>query len=147
MLILKQRVEVWLSFLALHRIGAVCIPATFQLMPKDIIYRCNAASVKMIATVDEPELLGNILKTWPECKTLHTVAVVGKQIPDKCLDFRAEAVKYDDCFPRPTGEAATHNQDIMLMYFSSGTTGMPKMIAHDFTLSLIHIFLFMRWKA
>lgn len=146
MLILKQRVEVWLSFLALHRIGAICIPATFQLMPKDIVYRCNAASIKMIATVDEPELLGNILKTWPECKTLHTVAVVGEQIPDKCLDFRAEVVRYSDSFPRPTGETATHNDDIMLMYFSSGTTGMPKMIAHDFTYPLGHITTAKYWQ-
>lgn len=146
MLILKQRPEVWVCFLALHKLGAVCIPATFQLMPKDIVYRCNAAAIKMIVTVDDEELLDNILRVRPECPTLEKVAVVGSTVPDGCLDFRAEQPRFSDRFARPTGDDAPRNEDIMLMYFSSGTTGMPKMIAHDFTYPLGHIATAWCWQ-
>ena len=139
LLILRQRPEVWVCFLALHKIGAICIPATFQLMEKDIVYRVNAASVKMIITVDDAELLGHIEDSRPKCPTLENVAVVGKNVPEDCLDFRTMQAQYSDTFPRPAGEEATDIHDIMLMYFSSGTTGMPKMIAHDFTYPLGHI--------
>lgn len=56
--------------LALCKIGAVCIPATYQLTVKDIVYRCNLAKVRMILSVDEPELVGYIASARPECETL-----------------------------------------------------------------------------
>ena len=139
MLVLRQRPEVWVCFLALHKIGAICIPATFQLMEKDIVYRVNAASVKMIITVDDDELLGHILDSRAKCPTLENVAIVGENVPEGCLDFRKMQPDHNEEFPRPTGEDAPDIHDIMLMYFSSGTTGMPKMIAHDFTYPLGHI--------
>ncbi|HCG35650.1 MAG TPA: acetyl-CoA synthetase, partial [Clostridiales bacterium] len=77
MLILKQRIEVWVCMLALHKIGAVVIPATFQLTPKDIVYRCNNANVKAICVVDEEEILQNTEIARPECRTLDQVLVVG----------------------------------------------------------------------
>lgn len=139
MLILRQRPEVWVCFLALHKIGAICIPATFQLMEKDIVYRVNAASVKMIISVDDSELLGHIEDSRAKCPTLEKVAVVGSTVPEDCLDFRQLQAQYSNEFVRPTGAQAPENHDIMLMYFSSGTTGMPKMIAHDYTYPLGHI--------
>lgn len=139
LLVLKQRVEAWVCMLALHRIGAVVIPATFQLMPHDIEYRCNKAGVKMICTVDDDELLRNIAQVRPACKTLEQVAVVGAHVPADCIDLRAEAAAYPSVFPRPTGEAATDVHDLMLGYFTSGTTGMPKLIVHNYAYPLGHI--------
>ena len=66
MLMLKQRPEVWFMMVGLHKLGAICIPATFQLTPKDIIYRCNAADVKMICAVDDDEMLRHIEASLPE---------------------------------------------------------------------------------
>ncbi len=146
MQILKQRPECWIMFVALHKLGAICIPATFQLMKKDIVYRVNAATVKMIISVDEPELVGHILDSKAECPSLETVAIVGDNIPEGCIDFRKEYVEYSDVFERPTDDQRTHNDDLMLMYFSSGTTGMPKMIVHTYPYPLGHIITNYYWS-
>ena len=71
MLILMQRVEVWTTMLALQKIGAVTIPVTFLLTPKDIIYRCNAAKVKMIVSVDMPEVVQHIQDSLAQCETVE----------------------------------------------------------------------------
>ncbi len=142
MLILKQRPEVWMCFLALHKIGAVCIPATYQLMEKDIVYRVDAAEIRMIISVDEPELLSHIASAKEKCKTLQYVAAVGTEIPDGFLDFRKEMQTYSDRLERIYND----QNDPMLMYFSSGTTGMPKMILHDYTYPLGHILTAKYWQ-
>lgn len=139
LLVLRQRVEAWVCMLALHRIGAVVIPATFQLMPHDVEYRCNKAGVKIITCVDDPELLDNIQKVRGECRSLEQICVVGSHIPEDCRDFRAEVTAFPTSFPRPDGDAATHNDDFMLGYFTSGTTGMPKLIVHNYLYPLGHI--------
>lgn len=146
LLMLMQRVEVWVCMLALHRLGAVVIPATYQLTPKDIVYRCNAAEVKALACVDSPEVIKHVLQAKDDCSTLQNVCVVGEEIPDGCLDFRALMRDAAEDFSRPTGDQATQNDDRMLMYFSSGTTGMPKMVWHDFTYPLGHIVTAKYWQ-
>ena len=88
MLILKQRVEVWVCMLALHKIGAVVIPATYQLTPKDIVYRCESAEVRMIVAVDEAEVTKHIAASLEGCTTLRHVGIVGDSIPDYAYDFR-----------------------------------------------------------
>ena len=60
MLILKQRPEVWILMTALEKIGAVCIPGTYQLTRKDLVYRCKIADVKMLISVDDDEIIENI---------------------------------------------------------------------------------------
>ena len=139
MLMLKRRYHFWFAIIALHKLGAVAIPATHLLTPHDIEYRCNKAGIRMITCVDEPELLYNIQQVRSQCPTLAHVAVVGGEIPDGFLDFRREAAKFGFSFPRPAGEQATRNDDLMLGYFTSGTTGMPKLIVHNFTYPLGHI--------
>lgn len=139
LLVLKQRPETWVTMLALHRIGAIVIPGTFQLMPHDIEYRCNKADIRMICCIDEKELLDNIAAVRHECRALRHVAVVGDYVPDGCIDFRAEVGKFSSAFPRPQGEAATRVTDRMLAYFTSGTTGMPKLIIHAYDYPLGHI--------
>ncbi len=142
MLILKQRPEVWMCFLALHKIGAVCIPATFQLTEKDIVYRVDAAECRMIISVDDPDLLTFIASAKSKCKTLSHMAVVGEHVPEGFLDFRREIGAYSPVLER----IYNHQTDPMLMYFSSGTTGMPKMILHDYTYPLGHILTAHYWQ-
>lgn len=139
LLILRQRVEAWVCMVALHRIGAIVIPATFQLMPHDIEYRCNKANVKAITCVDDAELLGNIEQVREKCNGLEHVLVVGNNVPSDCRDFRKEVVGFSKEFTRPQGEKATKNSDLMLGYFTSGTTGMPKLIVHNYCYPLGHI--------
>ena len=142
MMMLKQRPEAWICILALCKIGAVCIPATYQLTVKDIVYRCNLAKVRMILSVDEPELVGYIASARPECETLGAVAVVGDRVPEGMLDLRAEIAASSPELER-IPNALT---DPMLMYFSSGTTGMPKMILHDYTYPVGHIITAKYWQ-
>lgn len=142
MFMLKQRMEVWVVFLALHKIGAVGIPATYQLTPKDIVYRANAANVRLICCVDDDEMIDYIKKSLPDCKTVNNVAVVGKKIPDGWLDLRAGIAASSDELERIPNKST----DEMLIYFSSGTTGMPKMILHDYSYPLGHIITAKYWQ-
>ena len=141
-LILKQRPEAWICFTALCKLGAVFIPATFQLTPKDIIYRCNAAGARFICSVDEKEITESILNAIPSCDEKVEVAFVGNNIPEGCTDFCALCEKSDDKLER----VETENSDMMMLYFSSGTTGMPKMVAHNYTYPLGHITTAKYWQ-
>jgi acetyl-CoA synthetase len=146
MLILKQRPEVWVCMVALMKIGAICIPASYQLTSKDITYRCNIASVKMIVSVDDDEIIRNIKSTLSECAALQKVLTVGDNPTSGFIDFRSELARASDIFTRPSGENATCNCAPMLIYFSSGTTGLPKMVWHDFAFPLGHIVTAKYWQ-
>jgi acetyl-CoA synthetase len=146
MLILKQRPEVWVCMTALMKIGALCIPASYQLTQKDIVYRCNAASVKMLVCVDEDEIIKHVKSSLSECETLQNVLTVGDHPLEGFIDLRCEMANASDAFVRPTGENATCNTDPMLIYFSSGTTGLPKMVLHDFAFPLGHIVTARYWQ-
>lgn len=144
MLILKRRYEFWFSILALHKIGAICIPATHLLTTKDIIYRNNAADIKMIVAVDEEEVIRHIENAEVESPSLAVKVCLGKR--DGWYNLTEELEKAEDNFVRPVGDEAPKNNDIMLMYFTSGTTGMPKMVKHDFTYPLGHIVTAKYWQ-
>jgi acetyl-CoA synthetase len=136
MLILKRRYEFWFSIVALHKLGAVTIPATHLLTKKDIVYRCNAASIKMIVADGEEVILKHIVDALPESPTVEKVVSVGPSIPEGFEDFH-KGIDNAPAFVRPPH--ANSNEDTSLMYFTSGTTGEPKMVAHDFTYPLGHI--------
>ena len=142
MMMLRQRPEVWISIIALCKLGAISIPATFQLTPKDIVYRCNAASVKFICAVDDDEIIEHINIARPDCPTLMGCGLVGDKIADGYHDIRKLMADADDKFDR----VMTDNKDFMLIYFSSGTTGMPKMVAHDFAYPIGHITTAKYWQ-
>ncbi|MDR0588968.1 MAG: AMP-binding protein [Spirochaetaceae bacterium] len=146
MLILKQRPDVWILMIALEKIGAVCIPGTFQLTQKDLVYRCNIAEVKFLVTADDGELLDNIQGALPQCKGLKKAAVVGDRIPPGFIDMRGAVAGAEERFIRPTGAGAIQTRDPMLIYFSSGTTGMPKMVLHNHSLPLGHIVTAKYWQ-
>lgn len=145
MLMLKRRWQYWVCTLALEKIGAVSIPATVQLMKKDIVYRNNAASVKMLVTVDEDEVIGHIEAALPESLTVKSKAIVGAARPG-WLDFDAELEKASEHWIKPTGNDYAGGEDPMLMYFTSGTTGMPKIVLHDFIHPIGHIVTAHYWQ-
>lgn len=136
MLILKRRYEFWYSIIALHKLGAVAIPATHLLTKKDIVYRCNAASIKMIVAAGEDVILQHVIDAILESPTLEKLVSIGPHIPEGFDDFH-KGIENAAPFVRP--EHVNTNDDISLMYFTSGTTGEPKMVAHDFTYPLGHI--------
>ena len=139
MLILKRRYEFWFSIIALHKLGAVVIPATHLLTKKDIVYRCQAAGIKMIVAgvpAGEPVITEHILAAMPDSPTVERLVSVGPEYPEGFEDFH-KGMEAAAPFVRP--EHVNTNEDISLMYFTSGTTGEPKMVAHDFTYPLGHI--------
>ncbi len=136
MLILKRRFEFWYSIIALHKLGAVAIPATHLLTKKDIVYRCNAADIKAIVAAGEEVIINHIQNAVPECPSLKHLISIGPDVPENFHDFLKEIAKAKP-FVRP--EHVNINSDTMLMYFTSGTTGEPKMVIHDFTYPLGHI--------
>ncbi len=136
LLILKRRYEFWYSIIALHKLGAVVIPATHLLTGKDIVYRCHEADIKAIVCVGEKVVLDHVKDAKPNCPTLEHVISIGPEIPDGFCDFTA-GIKNAAPFVKPA--VVNSNSDVMLIFFTSGTTGEPKMVAHDFLYPLGHI--------
>ena len=139
MLILKRRYEWWVIMLALHKIGAIVIPATHMLTKKDIIYRNTRASVKAIICVDDAYVTEQIklaMADSPTVKVYITVTDHGKPIPKGFRDWQSEW-RNAPKFVRPA--FVNENDDTMLMYFTSGTSGEPKMVAHDYLYAMGHL--------
>lgn len=145
MLILKRRYEFWFCLLALHKLGAIAIPATHLLTAKDLVYRNNAASVKMIIAMAAPEVLEHVDASQPKSPTLEQKVLVGGSRPG-WIDFDAQVGRADTAFTKPAGEEGPGNGDISLLYFTSGTTGYPKMVRHNFTYPLGHILTAKYWQ-
>jgi len=145
MLILKRRFEFWFCILALHKIGAISIPATHLLTAKDIVYRNNAADVKMIVSVADADVIPHVENAEAQSPSLSSKVLVGAS-RSGWLDFNTEMEHSPSSFIRPVNDAASSNEDILLLYFTSGTTGMPKMVRHDFTYPLGHILTAKYWQ-
>jgi len=145
MLILKRRYEFWFCLLALHKLGAIAIPATHQLTPKDLVYRNNAADVKMIVATADPLVLEHVDASQAQSPSLRLKVAVGGPRPG-WTDFDQAMDETSADFTRPTLDAAPGNQDISLLYFTSGTTGYPKMVRHNFTYPLGHILTASYWQ-
>jgi len=145
MLILKRRYEFWFCIIALHKIGAVCIPATHLLKKKDLTYRIDAASIKMVVAYAGEEVVEHIDEAQAECPVLAYKALVGGE-REGWINFDKALQEASDVFERPTGSEMTSNDDMMLLYFTSGTTGYPKMVQHNFTYPLGHILTAKFWQ-
>ena len=136
MLILKRRYEFWISMLALHKIGAVAIPATHMLTTKDIVYRNNRASVKAIVCAGEEYIMQQVAASKADSPTLETLICIGPKQAEGFHDWHKE---WNDAprFVRPA--VPNDNNDTMLMYFTSGTSGEPKMVAHNYLYAMGHL--------
>ena len=142
MVILKRRAEFWFTILALHKIGAVIIPATHLLTKKDIIYRNNAADIKAIVCVGDEHILGAVNDALPESPTIQKLISVGPVIPNGWGDFH-KGIKNAIPFERPA--ESTSNDDLLIVSFTSGTTGDPKMVMLDSVYPLAHIITASYW--
>jgi acetyl-CoA synthetase len=145
MLILKRRYEFWFCLLALHKLGAVAIPATHQLTAKDLVYRNNAADIKVVVATADPEVLGHVDTAQGQSPSLKVKVAVGGPRPG-WIDFDRVFSQTSADFVPPTGDAAAGNQDTSLLYFTSGTTGYPKMVCHNYTYPLGHILTAGYWQ-
>jgi len=145
MLILKRHYTFWFCSLALNKIGAVTIPATHLLSAKDIIYRNNAAGIKMIVCVTDHLVMQHIEESESKSPSLKYKVLIDAD-KEGWMNLTKGMEESPDVFNEPIGDEATANNDIMLLYFTSGTTGMPKMVTHDFTYPLGHIVTAKYWQ-
>lgn len=141
LLILKRRVEWWYTMVALHKLGAVAIPATHMLTEKDIIYRCHMAGISCIIACGDPIILGNVQGARKYCPTLRHCVSIGPTVPNGWYDYW-RGLQEADAFERPERNSVA---DDFLLYFTSGTTGEPKMVMHDFSYPLAHILTAKYW--
>lgn len=141
MLILKRRIEWWYAMIALHKIGAVAIPATHMLTDKDIMYRCHMAGISCIISCGDPIVLGHVQKARRFCPMLRHCISIGPIVPNGFYDFWRGLQEAS-----PLEEVKRNKvTDNFLLYFTSGTTGEPKMVMHDYSYPLAHIVTAKYW--
>ena len=142
LVILQRRHEYWTTLMALAKIGAIAIPATHMLMEKDIVYRMEKAGVKAVVCVNEDELCNNVLKAAAKVPSVKTCICCTDR--PGFLDYAAETEKQSDvlCCSYKDERSA---DDIILLYFTSGTTGMPKMVTLSERYTLGHIVTARYW--
>lgn len=147
MLTLKSRYEFWFCILALHKLGAITIPATHMLKTRDIVYRMESAGIKMVVCIAEDGVPEYFDEADEQLKDVNLIkALVGDDERPNWINFRSEIEKASPEFERPTGDQKTGNNESMLVYFSSGTTGLPKMVEHDYIYPLGHIITAKYWQ-
>ncbi len=146
LLVLRRSYYFWFCMLGLHKIGAVAVQATDMLKAKDYVYRCNAGNIKCVICTG----IGNATEYFDEGEGYETVKIklvtehknIGK---NGWHDFEEGFSMASDKWQRPVGKDATRADDMMLMAFSSGTTGYPKIITHNFKYPLGHIMTGVFW--
>ena len=142
MLVLKRHYQFWFAMVALHKIGAVAIPATYLLKEHDFTYRYDAAGVSAILCTADDDTSDFADAAALKCPTVKTKIMVGGQKPG-WHDFDSEYKIYSSHFER--SEDTPCGEDTALMFFSSGTTGNPKMVEHKHTYSLGHFVTARYW--
>ncbi len=145
MMILRRRWEYWVCATAIHKIGAILIPATLQLTKKDIAYRAKAAEISTVICVNDPFVIEQVELAEKEADVIKNKIIVGEK-RSGWQNLNEEIEKFSDEFIRPAGSEATKWSDIMLAYFTSGTTGMPKIVQHNFSYPLGHIVTAKYWQ-
>ena len=142
MLVLKRHYQFWFSILALHKLGAIVIPATNQLQEHDFVYRFQSADVSAIVCTADGDVSRQVDLAAEQCPTLKTKVMVGGK-KDGWHDFDEEYPLFSAHFYR--NEETACGNDLMLMFFTSGTTGYPKIAAHTYTYPLGHYITAKYW--
>lgn len=141
MLILRRRWEYWVCATALHKLGAILIPGSLQLTKKDIVYRADAAKIQMVICVNDAFVIEQVEQAMGETDVIKTRVLVDAH-RDGWLTFGDEIADMPDTLER----VDTKTKDTMIVFFTSGTTGMPKMVAHNFSYPLGHIVTAKYWQ-
>ena len=142
MLVLKRHYQFWFAILGLHKLGAIAIPATNLLQQHDLDYRFNAAGVSAIVCTADGDVANQVDLAESSSPTLKTKIMVGgnregwHNFDDEYKLFSAHYYRTDDT---PCGD------DTMLMFFTSGTTGYPKIAAHSYKYPLGHYITAKYW--
>ena len=142
MLVLKRHYQFWFCMVALHKLGAVAIPATNQLKEHDFEYRYNSAGVKAIVCTADGDTYQYAEAAAKKCPQVDTLLMVGGA-KEGWRDFDKEYSLFSGKFERP--EDASAGDETALMFFTSGTTGNPKMAAHKHTYALGHFVTAKYW--
>ena len=142
LLVLRRNWQFWPIIVALHKLGAVAVPATDQRQKKDFVYRFRAAKIKAVLCTAEGEAAGHIEAALPESPTVRVCGMVNGLRPG-WTDFDALMAASSPDFSRPAH--SNDRDDLMLMYFTSGTTGYPKIAAHTFSYPLGHVVTARYW--
>jgi acetyl-CoA synthetase len=145
MLLLKRHYEYWFAAVALHKIGAVAIPGVAMLTAKDLKYRFDSASVKAVLCTADGDIAEQIDIAQKDSPTLACKIIV-RGSRDGWHSFTAGMEAASENFERPCGADATTANDNMLMYFTSGTTGLPKMVRHNYSYPIGHIITAKHWQ-
>lgn len=145
LLILKRSYLFWIITLALNKIGAIMVPASNMLKGKDYVYRCNKAKIKYAIITGDDNCTDYFDDRKDEYETIEKKFVTKHKPVDGWIDFEAGFDAAKEEWSRPTGDADTTVDDTMIINFSSGTTGYPKIIAHDFKYPLGHIMTGVFW--
>ena len=140
MLVLKHSYQFWFICVALHKMGAIAVPATFMLKPHDIEYRIDAAGLKAAIITDDDDIAESFEGAGNLDKLSCRFTVNGHR--DGWLDFDREMEECSEVWER----VPTKSTDRFLMYFTSGTSGNPKMAVHDYSYPLGHILLAKHWQ-
>ncbi len=136
MLMLPRIPEWWEVVLGLTKIGAILVPSTTMLRARDILYRVKAAEIKAIITTDEH--IEKVEKVLPECPSLHVLINIG-QTHHNWINYGEEMKTASRARVDLGEEAKTHHTDPYIIFFTSGTTGYPKMVLHDHSYPLGHV--------
>ena len=145
MCLLRRRWEYWIVAVALCRIGATIIPATIQLTSHDIEYRCNTCGVKGIFCIDDDYVCDQVKAAFPQCDSLENCFIVG-EARDDWMSFDELLDEGKDLPLSFDRLVKTRAEDTMLIYFTSGTTGYPKPVMHNYVHPLGHIITAKYWQ-
>lgn len=143
MLILKRHYQFWFSILALHRIGAIVIPASNQLLEHDLTYRFETAGISAIVATSDGVVADEVDKAAAKSPNLRTKILVGEK-REGWHDFNSELPMYNTDYPRKADTPC--GTDPMLMFFTSGTSGYPKIALHSYQYPLGHYTTARYWQ-
>lgn len=146
MLIMRRRWEYWVCATALIKLGVIFVPGTLQLTKKDVAYRANAANIEMFVCVNDEYVLTQVENALPEAPCIKHRAMVGGGTREGWTDLNGVISTFPETFERSDAVADLNNNDVMQMYFTSGTTGMPKMVCHNYIHPLGHIVTAKYWQ-